>query len=264
MTERTAEEQLADQSYWDDYWSRVGLPMEVKRTPRTSASIMAILDVLEQHLPRQEGLRALEVGGAPGQFLAWLAKNHGYGCSVIDYSPVGCEKARRNFEALGIPLDVYEADLFDDATAEIGRFDVVFSLGLIEHFDDFPEAIRRHAPLARSGGWVVIGCPNLRRLNRQLFGFLRPVALATHNLGAMDVRLWREPAAQAGLETVFAGYAGGFDPRLFVTSERRGLPARAITEAMKLADRLMSRFPALRRLNSRLWSGYAIAVYRKR
>ncbi len=257
-------DRLADQGYWDDYWGRVGLPLEIKRSPKTSGSIAAILDVLETYLPRHPGMSALEVGGAPGQYLAWLSKTFGYTCHVLDYSPVGCEKARRNFEALGIPLGLFEGDLFVDSTESIGSFDLVYSLGLIEHFDDFGEAIRRHARLASPGGWVVIGCPNLRGINRVLMRGLRPNALATHNLDAMDVGRWRAPAEGAGLGSVFSGYVGGFDPRVHAAPERDHALARAVAAAMKLGDRAMSRLSALRRIDSRFWSGYAIAVYRKR
>jgi SAM-dependent methyltransferase len=257
-------DRLADQRYWDDYWRRVGLPIEITRSPQTSGSIAAILDVLETYLPRRPGMSALEVGGAPGQYLAWLSKTFGYTCHVLDYSPVGCEKARRNFEALGIPLGLFEGDLFADSTESIGSFDLVYSLGLIEHFDDFGEAIRRHARLASPGGWVVIGCPNLGGINRVLMRALRPNALATHNLDAMDVRRWQRPAEEAGLAGVFTGYVGGFDPRVHAVPERDHWLAFAVAAAMELGHYAMSRLSALRRIDSRLWSGYAIAVYRKR
>lgn len=54
---------------------------------------------------------------------------------VLESSPVGCEAARRNFELLGVTGEVTYGDMFDEAIA-LPPMDVVYSLGLIEHFDD--------------------------------------------------------------------------------------------------------------------------------
>ena len=167
-------DQFADQRYWDAYWRRVGLPLEITRSPQTSGSIVAILDVLETYLPRRPGLSALEVGGRRASTSPGFRSRSGTPATFLTTRLVGCEKARRNFEALGIPLGLFEGDLFADSTESIGSFDLVYSLGLIEHFDDFGEAIRRHARLASSGGWVVVGCPNLRGINHVLMRALRP------------------------------------------------------------------------------------------
>src|SRR4051812_17189572 len=159
------QDRMTDQGYRDAYWRRYRPPAVISRSGRPSGSESAILDVLETHLPRRAGMSALELGGAPGQYLAWLSRRFGYECSALDYSAVGCERARRNFDALGIPLTVFEDDLFAEETGSIGSFDVVYSLGLIEHFADFGEAIRRHAVLTKPGGWAIVGCPNMLGLN---------------------------------------------------------------------------------------------------
>jgi 2-polyprenyl-3-methyl-5-hydroxy-6-metoxy-1,4-benzoquinol methylase len=260
----TRAESLADRSYWDSYWSQVELPVEMTRSPANSATNNAILDVLERYVEPRPEMKVLEVGGAPGQFLAWMARRFGCRCAMLDYSATGCEKARRNFEALGIDLVVHERDLFEDDLNPVGEFDVVYSLGLIEHFEQFGTAIERHAALARPGGLVIIGCPNLRGVNRLLMRLARPTALATHNLTSMDLDRWEFAAVSSGMGTVFAGPVAGFDPRMFTAVERSGLVARAFRAGMWITDRILRWLWPVRRLNSRWFSGYLIAVYRKR
>jgi SAM-dependent methyltransferase len=259
----TGAQSRPDQSYWDSYWSPVDLPIEVTRSDTNSASKDAILDVLEEHVKRRPELSVLEVGGAPGQYLAWMARRLGCSCAVLDNSEVGCEKARRNFEALGIDLAVYERDLFGEDLDSVGKFDVVYSLGLIEHFENFEGSIERHAALARPGGTVIIGCPNLRGLNWLLMRLMRPRALATHNLTSMAIDRWDSAARRSGMDAVFTGPIAGFDPRMFTSLERRGLVAQALRRGMLIMDAVMRSLRPLRRLNSRWFSGYLIAVYRK-
>ena len=67
----------------------------------------------------------MEIGGAPGQFIAYLSKYHGYEASVIEYSETGCQKTKENFALLGLNVKVYNRDFFGDLS-DLPRFDVVF------------------------------------------------------------------------------------------------------------------------------------------
>lgn len=97
----------------------------------------------------------IEIGGGSGFLSGLLAQRLGWNITVLDNNPDALEFGRRlnpnpavNFEA---------GDLFQCQ----GSYDLVFSDGLIEHW--YPKerhrVIRRHADLARSGGYVVIFVP---------------------------------------------------------------------------------------------------------
>ncbi len=45
---------LTEQAEWDDYWSKVRLPMERKKTEKT-LYLNEILGVLDRYLPRDAG-----------------------------------------------------------------------------------------------------------------------------------------------------------------------------------------------------------------
>src|SRR5215210_5368799 len=157
-----AAQTLADEAYWDRYWSRITLPREHRHTPRAHY-LNAILGVFDRWLPAEPGWTVAEVGGAPGQYLAYLHRSHGYRVTCIDLSATGCAKTIENFRLIGIPGDVVKADITADVS-ELPAFDVVYSLGLIEHFADRRRVVENHARLVRPGGYLVLGVPNLRGL----------------------------------------------------------------------------------------------------
>lgn len=252
---------MTTSEFWDERWSDVSLPVEVRRS--RYLSIDAILDVFDRYLPHDPALSVLEVGGAPGQWLVYLHRTFGYRIGVLDNSPVGAAKSRENFALLGIPADVLEQDLFAPPPKP-QAFDIVYSLGLIEHFDDPAPVIEAHLRFLRPGGLLVVGCPNLRGVNRLVLARLAPSFLARHHDGAMELKRWRNFEQALGLDPVFTGYVGGFDPGILTHVEGRGLARRAAAAGLSLLGAVLNRrsLRLLRRANSPAWSSYAIAVYR--
>jgi glycosyltransferase involved in cell wall biosynthesis/SAM-dependent methyltransferase len=247
--------------YWDRYWSSLKLPTEVQREPGNVYG-NAILDVFERHLPADSSLTAAELGGAPGQYLAFLHKTLGFHVTCIDYSSIGCQKTRENFRLLGIDGATIKMDIFDLA-AETPQFDVVYSLGLIEHFEDRVAVVSRHVRLIRPGGYLVLGVPNLRGLHGWFFKRLRPRSYATHSIGAMDLRSWRSFEDAMRLNVLFKNYVGGFEPRVFRTRQEldsRNVVWYGVALLLDLAVRTI--LSPIRRINGPRVSGYAMAVYR--
>ncbi|MEA2651196.1 MAG: hypothetical protein QOI85_917 [Chloroflexota bacterium] len=253
--------ELTDAAFWDRNWENVVLPKEYRRTPR-AFYLNARLDVIDRFLPADASLSAAEVGGAPGQHLAYLHRTFGYRITCIDYSPMGCRKTLENFSLLGIPGEVIQADLMADES-DLPTFDVVYSLGLIEHFADRLPVVERHVRLIRPGGMLVLGVPNFRGLTGWFMRTLAPSVYATHVIQAMDLDGWREFEDALGLQVIWKGYVGGFEPSIFARREDRSLRTLMpylVARAMKLG--LSRRLGFLRRINGPRWSGYAMAVYR--
>jgi SAM-dependent methyltransferase len=247
-----------DREWWNAHWTGASLPCEVRKSRDHSHN--EILAVLDQHLPRAGGLSALEIGGAPGQYLAYLHRQFGYESHILDYSSVGCDKAKRNFELLGIPLTIHHADLFADDLA-IGRFDVVYSLGFVEHFDDLTAVIERHVRLTKPGGTLLVGCPNFRGVNGWFLRRLAPAILAKHNLDIMDLDTWTHFERRFRLAPLFRGYVGGFEPSVFNRRERDDVRSRALQLSARTLG-IAFRQRAWKRLNSPLFSHYVMGVYR--
>lgn len=252
---------LTDERFWDEYWQAVRLPLEVD--PSESLLAAAIIGVFERFLTTPQPLSLLELGGAPGQYSACLHRRLGHAITILDNSPIGCEKARENFDLLGLPARVVEGDMFEPP-AELVSFDAVFSLGLIEHFVDVTQAVRAHVSLVKPGGVLVLGVPNYRGLNELVLRRLSPSFLAWHRLESMDAPAWDLFEGELGLTRLLRGYIGGFEASTFWRCESPKIVDRALHQALWRLGKLLGRKEAraLRRFNSRLWSAYLMGVYR--
>jgi SAM-dependent methyltransferase len=261
MTQSREFIRLTDDRWWDDYWSGTSLPQEFDEKP--GVYLEELLNTFHRHLPVDPTLSVLEIGGAPGRYLAYLRRHFGYEVNVLEYSTVGYELARRNLELLEIPARIVHGDMFD-ARVSIPRCDIVYSLGLIEHFDDPTAVIEAHLRFVKPGGILIIGAPNLLGVSRLLYDRLSPSVLQSHHAPATDPRAWQAFEERFRLVSLWKGYVGGFEPGNFHRLESRRPLARAAWWLLRgltvvLNIRLLR---GLRRLNHRAWSAYFIAFYR--
>lgn len=173
------------------------------------------------------GLKAVEVGSAPGTFLVDLARRFGIDPYGIEYAATGVEMNRRVFREHGIAADhVIHDDFFAHGLQARYRehFDVVISRGFIEHVDDPREAVQRHVDLLKPGGTLIVQIPNLRGLNYGIQRVLDRRLLEIHNLAIMDRRSFRSLFDRTRLEERFCDYFGAFTFSLFNVNTR---PKRA-------------------------------------
>ncbi len=249
------------QSHWDDYWNNIELPLEIRKS-RTNLYLNEILKVFDEYLPKHQNLSILEIGGAPGQYLVYMKRNFHYRISALDYSEVGCRKLEQNFELLKIEGVVYRRDLFS-ALSDLPKFDIVYSLGFVEHFSNLTRVIEKHLELLKPHGLLLVGAPNLLGINRLVLRRLDPERLSRHNLLSMDIRQWSSFEEALQLKTIFKGYIGGFEPSLY-RCVHRTLLNRAIHLFCRAIKRCITdRFAFLRRFNSQHWSGYILGIYQK-
>jgi SAM-dependent methyltransferase len=254
---------LTTPDHWDDYWDNVALPVAV--APGTATSTTAILTVIDRFASSPSPLSVLEIGGAPGGYLVHLWRAFGHHVCVLDNSPAGIELTRKNFELLGVPGRVLERDMFARNEPNL-KFDIVYSLGLIEHFQDTTSVIDAHLRYMKPGGTLIVGCPNFRGVNGVLLRRLSPALLGWHNLDAMNIVRWSHFERKFDLDVKFRGYVAGFQPATFWRCEHRSVFNRALARALaEISRRMTGRLgTALSHRNSPLWSYYAIGVYGKR
>jgi len=254
---------LTDSDLWDDYWRELpALPTEVGDD--ASPAVAAIRDVLDRFAYSPAPISVLDIGGAPGRWVAHLHRRFGHEVCVLDSSPVGIAMTRKNFELLGIPGETLQRELFDlDISSP--QFDLVYSLGLIEHFEDTSAAVAAHLSYVRPGGRLILGCPNLTGLSGALMRRLSPGVFDWHYAPVTDLRRWPSFEREFGLRVRFSGYVGGFQPGTFWRRERDRLLDRVVRRALMEADKRWNgrAARALSHVNSRHWSYYGIAVYDK-
>ena len=223
-------DRLTDEKFWDQSWQetdgqRSGTKAKVKKIVRKLFGDRLISYskpyddyllwevIYPKYLANIAGLRAVEIGSAPGTYLVGLKKQFGIVPYGIEYTPAGAETNRNVFAANGIDAsNVIHADFFSD---DIHRqykefFDLVISRGFIEHFDDVASVIDRHLSLLKPGGLLVISVPNYRGVYYPWLWLFRKAVLNMHNVKIMKRKEFAKLFERSELSARFCGYYGTF------------------------------------------------------
>lgn len=244
--------------FWDAYWEGLGLPTRLDPSFAFDRCFARGLDLAFADVTGS----VLEIGCAPGKWLAYLAERRGLAPAGIEYSPEGLRATRRNFELLGLTgAELIEADFF--ALAPEPRFDAVASYGLIEHFDDPAAVLDRHVAWLKPGGRLVIGVPNFRGVHGALQKRLDPKILALHNLDVMRPAFFARWAGERGLAVERLWYFGGFEPGLPIVDRARRGAGVFLARAVLWAGWRLRRSPLLDGVNGPRVSSYLMCVARK-
>lgn len=218
----------------------------------------------DQWLPKNNQWRVLEIGACPGVHLASLACSHGYHPVALDFHD-GVYQLPERFAGYGIPdLQIIHEDFFSWVSDE--QFDVVMSLGFVEHFDDPQECMQRHWELVAPGGYLFVGLPimgpaqlALRRLvlKRDRLDWV----LRTHNLKTMNMKKMRAMISplNSGDEILMSDYI--FEMQTwFGKSDPDVRPGRNWVLSVW---NTLSRIPAYLKCSSQLFSPYGLLIVRK-
>jgi 2-polyprenyl-3-methyl-5-hydroxy-6-metoxy-1,4-benzoquinol methylase len=174
---------------------------------------MLLERIFPEHLPQGDGLTLLEIGSAPGEFLATIGLKFGYDVHGVEYSQSGVEVNRAHFEKCGLPPEnIQLGDFFDDAFLETnrGRYDMVLSRGFIEHFTDPEAVIDRHVELLKPGGTLIITIPHLLGFNYFTTWIWDRKLFPVHNLDLMRLARFRKAFDRPHLSLTLCGLFGAF------------------------------------------------------
>ena len=209
------------------------------------------------------GKRAIEIGAWPGSHLAALCLSRGYTPVALDYIP-DVLKLKEVFQKAGLPgASVVEADFTQWNTPE--RFEVVLSLGFIEHFANWRPVLRKHWDILAVNGTLLLGVPILGLaqmwLRRRVYTRDQlKLVLESHNLEVMDVKVLSEACgALPGARIVFADHIWNMRTWLKV-----GDPGVRKDRHLILALwRQLARLPGALNISGRWISPYGIVVAHK-
>jgi len=149
---------LPDQKAFDLYYREMSKYEHQDRSGQPSEfearQFPAIAEFIERYLPRPQA-RILEVGCANGGLLNALKKRGYENVMGIDPSPV----CARNAEVLyQIPV---VASALSDVPPEIGKFDLLILVAVLEHIRDLDTAIKKLQELLASRGRLYIEVPDV-------------------------------------------------------------------------------------------------------
>jgi 2-polyprenyl-3-methyl-5-hydroxy-6-metoxy-1,4-benzoquinol methylase len=205
---RPIDEDKAGHKYWDRVWADEYLPEAIN--PRLSGVRnyykRRVDELLRQVFSSTEtkGKKLLEIGCAKSAWLPYFAKEFGFDVYGLDYSEVGCEQERRVLAEAGVQGEIIYSDFFTPPPDILGVFDVVYSAGVAEHFQDTAQCIAAFAAFLKPGGLLLTFIPNMtganglvqKVVNRQIYDIHVP-------LTADDLR---DAHLRAGLKVVSCDY----------------------------------------------------------
>ena len=251
---------LTSSKFWEDYWTGKA---DKGKPFKFSLLMQEVLEVFNNDLPADPSLSILEIGGAPGNYLLYLKIRFGYQVYSLDYSAVGNEQTKATFDNAGESVTLFERDLYKDLS-DLPKFDIVYSLGFIEHFDDPTDTIQRHLDLLKPGGILLLGIPNLTGIYHIFLKRLSPSHDKTHNLQFMNLENWRGFEQKFGLKKIFREYIGGFEPLVMKKLDEPNFINYILNFFVKILMVIFSfKMKFLRKFNSRYWSGFMIGIYQK-
>jgi SAM-dependent methyltransferase len=183
-------------------------------------------DVVIAHLfarflpPAATAPAVLELGCGASRWLPYLALQHGCRVTGLDYEPAAAELARANLRGAGVEGEVLCRDAFVARGNEdlAGRFDLVYSGGVLEHFADVVSCLAAIRRYLRPGGVILTIVPNLQGINWALQRLGDLNVLQTHVI--YNAARLRRRHEEAGFQTLAWGYAGFYNGFVSATSSR--------------------------------------------
>lgn len=233
---------LASEKHWSARYNKVAQSADADWVPADYDS-RTLRYAIERGLGDMRPHSILEVGCGNSHWLPYLGKRFGADVAGIDYSPLGCKQAENQLRANGVNGKIYCVDMFSADCEAIGQFDLVYSLGLVEHFDDLGSVLNSLLRFVRPGGTLFTEVPNLASVHGVLSRIYQPAVLAKHQI--ITLKLLKNAHSRLGLELVRGDYVGlfslnlvawGVEPR-WPAMDRYFLPI--VRKAVQYTDRML-------------------------
>ncbi|SDM19438.1 Methyltransferase domain-containing protein [Pedobacter antarcticus] len=244
---------LTDRDFWVNYWtSKKGLSFRIPENYLFHKELKEIID-------REKIKTAIELGGFPGYYAVFLRKYFKLDVTLLDYfihPPVTDDLLETNALQAG-DIHVIEADLFNHQ--ERGKYDMVLSCGLIEHFNDTGDIVKKHVEFLKPGGTLFITLPNFRALNGWFQRKFDRENYEKHNIHCMDPELLAGICKQEGLTVKEARYFGHFS--LWLKQEKeKPVAVRLFKKATWIAGKVLTKIIPF---NSKALSPYILIEAKK-
>lgn len=198
--------ELTTRKFWSDYWhSKIE---EFEKPVRTE---YVFTRLFQDVLTGKSFKHACELGGFPGTFSIHVQRDLGLPCSLVDYF-IDESLLHRFLSANHLGKDALEWKEADILAAEPAHqtFDFVFSIGLIEHFEDTQAILKAHVKYVKSGGRLFLILPNFTGINGWFQRKFDKENYDKHFIPCMDPELLKRMLAGLGGKQVQGGYWGNF------------------------------------------------------
>lgn len=245
---------LTDKEFWLHYWESHRADVVVKVPEKNM-----LAPVFDAAI-RNSGIQnSCELGGFPGTYSIYLRRKYGLETTLVDYviHPEILRDVLAVNDLKSEDLGVIEADIFNYDPQV--TYELVFSIGLIEHFESTEKVISLHIPYLKPGGTLVIFLPNFRGINGWFQRTFDRDNYDKHNISSMDVELLRNICHKLGLTSVEVNWFGRFGIWLEREHEK-SLFARVLKKITWFVGKVIFKIIPL---ESRMFSPYIAVVAKK-
>ena len=242
------DEHLTDRAFWKSFWeSKKDLIFYLKPD-------YIFGDILAKIIAEKNVKTAIELGGFPGYYAAYLKKYQHLDTTLFDYY-IHQGLINQLLEKNGLKqgdISIIEADLFNYQPTLL--YDMVLSFGLIEHFSNTRSIIQTHLLFLKPGGTLFITLPNFRGVNGWVQRKFDRENYDKHYIESMDPALLARYCRELGLKSVESYYHGKFSTWLENRSQK-STAVRLLHKAVWLTGKIATRIIPV---ESRLLSPYIV------
>ena len=252
---------LTDEQYWESFWKTVKIPARLNLALKSER---AISDKIVQNIPKvQKDKGIFEIGCAPGKWLIFFYEELGYLPNGCEFVQSAVQTTIENLKINGIKENEFEIIQADFTKLNRNsKYNIVISLGFIEHFLDSEEIFKKHIDFLAEGGFLIIVVPNFRGINKliqkQIDKDLENKILPSHNLNIMEKSVFYKLGEKYNLKCKFCNYIAGFENSLFCYS---AIKSSFKKKCIEFLSGILSRL--FKNTSNRYISGYLLGIYQK-
>ena len=151
-------------SYESNNWDKKYSELPTSICFKKFLLLKEIHDLLNRFLPIDSSFKSLEIGSGSGSWMSYFHNQFQYNVSGIDILKSSIKLSQKNLNIQKIPYDkLICADILTYSSPI--QYDLVYSFGTIEHFDDPVTILRKMDSLVKKGGYLFIEVPHFNKIN---------------------------------------------------------------------------------------------------
>lgn len=199
---------LTKKDHWDGLYSE-GLGKRTNTWIPKSYLSQVIDFILVKAISSNNPETILEIGCGNSSALPFAAKTANAKVTGIDYSEDGCQLARQRLEMESLTGTIICDDVFHVDHETVGQYDLVYSLGVVEHYSDLTGILREELRFVKPGGILLTEVPNLQHsIHGLLSEIYQPELYAKFDKVSKNQLI--DAYTELGLTNIKADYAGLF------------------------------------------------------
>jgi 2-polyprenyl-3-methyl-5-hydroxy-6-metoxy-1,4-benzoquinol methylase len=196
---------LTTKDYWTNHWEKSPYRL-VSLDSHFDFEFFKLFSRINNRLNHLDKIQILEVGCGNSAWLPFLNKTFGWEITGLDYNELGVNRSNIILKEMGVKGIILKRDLFEDNTDLMNNFDIVYSAGFVEHFDDLEKVILNLKKFLKPNGYILKTVPNLFNYSTIICKIVGNKILSVHKLINLEELV--NGHELNGFETIDCRYVG--------------------------------------------------------